>query len=42
MEWYWWVLLVVVLVAGATIKLKVLSMWMENRKKRADQIPLDE
>lgn len=38
MEWYWWVLIVIVLVAGATIKLKLLGKLLENRKKREEQL----
>jgi hypothetical protein len=42
MEWYWWVLLGVAVVAIATLKLKVFSMILENRKKRQAQILEDE
>ncbi len=28
MEGYWWVVIAIVLVAGATIKLKVLGKWL--------------
>jgi NADH:ubiquinone oxidoreductase subunit 3 (subunit A) len=42
MEWYWWVLIAVVLVAGATIKLKVLGKWLANRKKNEVQYSDDE
>jgi hypothetical protein len=42
MEWYWWVLIVAVLVAGAALKLKVLGMLMERRKNRESHIPQDE
>lgn len=38
MEWYWWVLIAVVVVGGAYIKLKVLGKWLENRKKKEAQI----
>lgn len=37
MEWYWWVLIAVMLVAGFTLKLKILGKWMEYRKKRESQ-----
>jgi hypothetical protein len=42
MEWYWWVLLGVAVVVIATLKLKVFSMILENRKKRQAQILEDE
>jgi hypothetical protein len=42
MEWYWWVLIVLVVVAGAALKLKILGIWMERRKNSENQIPLDE
>jgi ABC-type dipeptide/oligopeptide/nickel transport system permease subunit len=42
MEWYWWVLIVVVVIAGLIAKFKILSKWMENRAKREDQFLEDE
>jgi NADH:ubiquinone oxidoreductase subunit 3 (subunit A) len=42
MEWYWWVLIVLILVAGAAIKLKVLGIILERRKKNQEQMALDE
>jgi hypothetical protein len=42
MEWYWWVLIALVLVAGTVIKLKVLGMIMERRKKDQERMALDE
>jgi hypothetical protein len=41
MEWYWWVLLGVVIVVGGTVKLKVLNMWMEKRKANQERIEED-
>lgn len=34
MAWYWWVLIIVAVVAIAALKLKVLGMILERRKKR--------
>jgi hypothetical protein len=34
MEWYWWVLIGVVVVAGGYFKLKILGKIMENQKKK--------
>ncbi len=34
MEWYWWVLIAVVVIAIAYIKLKVLGKMMEARKRK--------
>jgi NADH:ubiquinone oxidoreductase subunit 3 (subunit A) len=42
MEWYWWVLIALVVVSGAAIKLKVLGMILERRKQREDRMALDE
>jgi hypothetical protein len=42
MEWYWWVLIGLVVVAGGYIKLKVLGKWMESQKMKQSQIPEDE
>jgi hypothetical protein len=42
MEWYWWVLLGVAVVVIGTLKLKVFSLILENRKKRQAQILEDE
>ena len=42
MEWYWWVLIVVLIVAGGTIKLKFLGKWLANRKKNEVQFSDDE
>jgi len=36
MEWYWWVLIVVVFVVGGYVKLKVLGKIMENQKKKKE------
>jgi hypothetical protein len=42
MEWYWWVLLAAVVVIGGYVKLKVLSKWMESRKRKEASIPEEE
>jgi hypothetical protein len=42
MEWYWWVLIVIGVVAIAFIKIKVLGMIMDAQKKRQSQIPEEE
>jgi hypothetical protein len=42
MDWYWWALIVIVLVAGATIKLKVLGKWLANWKKNEVKYSDDE
>jgi len=37
MEWYLWVLIGIAAIGIATLKLKFLGKWMENRKKRETQ-----
>jgi hypothetical protein len=41
MEWYWWILIAAAILAIAYVKLKVLAKWMENRKRREEEIPED-
>jgi hypothetical protein len=41
MEWYWWVLIVVLLVVFAIIKMKFIGMWMEKRKANQERIQED-
>jgi integral membrane sensor domain MASE1 len=38
MEWFWWVLIVIGVIAIATLKLKVFGWWLERRKKRETQV----
>jgi hypothetical protein len=42
LEWYWWAVIVLVLVAGASLKLKILGKLMERRKKSDEEMALDE
>jgi hypothetical protein len=37
MEWYWYLLIAVVVIGGGYIKLKVLGKWMESRKRKETQ-----
>ena len=41
MEWYWWVLIAVLLVAFAAIKVKFIGMWMSKRKANEERIEED-
>ncbi len=34
MEWYWWVLIAIGVIAIASVKLKVFGMILERRKRR--------
>ncbi len=38
MEWYWWLLIAVVVIAGGAIKLKVLGKWLARRKEKEAQL----
>jgi hypothetical protein len=40
MEWYWWVLIALVVVVGGALKLKVLGMLMERRKQSQEKAAL--
>jgi hypothetical protein len=42
MEWYWYVLIGLGVVAIAAIKLKVLGKWMEARQKREQENLIEE
>lgn len=45
MEWYWWVILAIVLIGFAYLKVKIGGAWLqkqkENREKREKQLEDD-
>lgn len=38
MEWYWWVLIVIAVIAIGAIKLTVFNKWMESRKNKQTKV----
>ena len=37
MEWYWWVVIGVVVVLGGYVKLKLFKSWMDKKAKDEDE-----
>jgi NADH:ubiquinone oxidoreductase subunit 3 (subunit A) len=37
MAWYWWLLIIVVLVAFIPVKMKLTKKFLESRKKKKDE-----